>query len=258
MLLKSIEAPGPQKSWKAPIAFVGPMNDAIKQIRLNNEVPHNVKSALSSLDVAIDQLMAKLDDWKEYERQTKQQLIDAQILRGVLLAAKAGMVQGARATVVDEDALADFTAATTQASALPALHGAFEARFYAALQKLRLRKIAEAEYELTSIINETNGQQDLYRARSLFTFARLKIELRNTPPGGVIAPLAQAVASLPTDYPPTVEIAEIHLMRGIMNKAHGNIAVATNSFADTISVLDRGKLTSDRARKIREEVEREK
>lgn len=256
MLLKSIEAPGPQKPWKAPIAFVGPMNDAIKEIRVKNEKPLNVKSALSSLDDAIDQLIAKLDDWQEYERQTKQQLMDAQVLRGVLLAAQAGMERGTRSAVDDECALGDFTAAAAQANDLPTLHGSIEARYYAALQKLRLGRINEAEAELTRIINDTSTLQSISRSRSLYTRTRIRLEHRNAPAGGAIGPLAQAVASLPPGYPPTEEIAEIHLLRGRVNKAQGN-PIAANCFDDAINVLDRGKLTSQRARAIREEVERE-
>ena len=85
MLLRAIEAPGTTKPMKAPVAFVGPLNDALRRIGFGH-----ADAADAALAHAIEALEKKRAAAALYDAQTRRQLASADLLRGMVLTAAAG------------------------------------------------------------------------------------------------------------------------------------------------------------------------
>lgn len=205
MLLRAIEAPGSQKPWRAPIAFVGPLNDAMRKIGFGN-----IAAASPDLGESIRLLKAKREKWESYEEQTRVQLANAHLLRGAVLAADAGTTSGETARKLDKDAEHEFAAAIELDSENA------EAYYYRALQRLRLGQIAPAKLDFESAIEQTSDKkQSLIGSRANYCLGKLLGE-EKTSPGTAYDRLKNATEQMPNDLAHSPEGAEILLLRAEM------------------------------------------
>jgi tetratricopeptide (TPR) repeat protein len=241
-LLRAIEAPGPQKSWRAPIAFVGPLNDAMRKIGAGNTA-----SAIPDLAHSIHQLSTKRELWTKYEGQTRVQLVNAHLLRGAALAAEAGMKSGEEARRLDIDAEHHFS----QAIELDRENA--EAYYFRGLQRLRLARRAPASEDLTTATKLSSTEpQSLVRSRANYCLGKLMDEEN---PNSNLARdrLNEAIDCMPDDLAHSEEGAEIYLYRAkiALGRRKPDTTVAGSCLSqaeDALSGLDSTRARACRTR----------
>ncbi len=234
MLIAAIEAPGSAKPMRAPIAFVGPLNDALRKIGFGH-----ADATGDDLARAIEGLEKQRTAAALYDAQVRRQLAAAHLLRGMVLTAQAGQQAAPHA------AERDFAAVDHFSAALDIDPADADALFYRGLVWARLGRTDAAETDFQQAVELTAGRQGVVRARANYCLAIL-VQQRSGGQRAPLAHMAQAIASLPPEHAHTEEAGEMHLYRAATQERLGYVGAAKTSYQDAAKAVH--SLGSRRAR----------
>ncbi len=238
MLIAAVEAPGTTKPMRAPIAFVGPLNDAMRRIGFGQ-----ADATEGDLARAIEGLEKQRATAALYDAQVRRQLAAAHLLRGMVLTAQAGL--DGRPGAARSAAERDFAAVDHFSAALDVDPSDADALFYRGLVWARLGRTDAAEADFQKAVELTAGRKGVVRARANYCLAIL-VQNRSAGSRATLTNMAQAIASLPPEHTHSEEAGEMHLYRAATQERLGYVAAAKTSYQDAAKAVH--SLDSRRAR----------
>lgn len=229
ILLATIQAPRHNRALRLPVALVGPLNDALRSVRLGK-----VEGLQSNLAVSIELLTKQKEQWRNFDAQISKQLVAARMMQGTALAAQASMKGASAGRKDDQDSYRHFDEAAKLDETDP------EPVYYRGRQSLRLGQMPLALEDFSLVERLTAGTQSIIRARALYSAAQL------VSVGAAVQRMAGCIAACPNEFKHTEEFGEMNEFRGNVQEKSNFRPAAMSSYqaAATIYVA----LNTNRAR----------